>query len=261
MGKEVAGYHLQVTTTLGGRYRLGEVLGVGGMGQVYAATDERLDRPVAVKVLRDELARDADARKRFEHEARAAARLAHPNVVTVFDTSHDPGTSYLVMERCSGETLRDEMRRGPIADARLREVAHDVASALAAAHAAGVVHRDVKPANVLIASDGRLKVADFGIAKTLDVAGDTTLAQVTVGPGFGTPRTPHPSGSAARPPRRPATCGRSAWCSTRRLRASDRCPAPTARCATCARGSSPRSPISSSTRCSRIPDRGHLTAE
>jgi serine/threonine-protein kinase len=190
-----------MTTTLGGRYRLGEVLGAGGMGQVFAATDERLDRDVAVKVLRADLARDPIACERFRREARAAARLSHPNVVAVYDTGiadfpdtgpdTGPGElpaatrgdgSYLVMERCSGATLLDEMHSGPLPPARLRQVAHDVTAALAAAHQAGILHRDVKPANVLVARDGRLKVADFGIAKTLD--GRETL---TVGPGFGTP--------------------------------------------------------------------------
>jgi serine/threonine-protein kinase len=172
-----------MTTILGGRYRLGEVLGAGGMGQVFAATDERLDRAVAVKVLRGDLARDPAARERFRREARAAARLSHPNVVAVYDTGIvDGGGSYLVMERCSGATLLDEMQAGPLPPARLDQVAHDVTAALAAAHRAGVLHRDVKPANVLVARDGRLKVADFGIAKTLDLS-----ETLTVGAGFGTP--------------------------------------------------------------------------
>jgi tRNA A-37 threonylcarbamoyl transferase component Bud32 len=169
------------TRLLGGRYRLGPLLGRGGMAEVYEGHDERLDRAVAVKVLRPEMAADNGVRDRFEAEARSAARLSHPNVVAVFDTGEDEGTPYLVMERLPGETLADRMAAGPVDQAWLCRMAGDVLGALGAAHAAGLVHRDVKPGNILIAADGCAKVADFGIAKSLEVAGDITGTGLLVG--------------------------------------------------------------------------------
>lgn len=159
-----------IKTVLAGRYRLGPLLGRGGMAEVYEATDERLDRPVAVKLLLPEFAAQAGMRDRFEAEARSAARLSHPRLVAVFDSGEDDGTPFIVMERLPGETLADRMGDVPLDDAWLRGMAQDVLAALGAAHAAGVVHRDVKPANILIAADGRAKVADFGIAKALEEA-------------------------------------------------------------------------------------------
>ncbi len=150
------------------RYELGEVIGVGGMGEVRAGLDQRLGRQVAIKALRADLAHNPDTRRRFEREARAAARLSHPNVVAVYDSGEDDGLLFLVMERLSGETLATEMARGPLDHERLCAVLGDVLGALDAAHRAGMVHRDIKPANVLEADDGRVKVADFGIAKVLD---------------------------------------------------------------------------------------------
>ena len=164
-----------------GRYRLGELLGTGGMADVYDAVDERLDRPVAVKVLRPEMASREDVRLRFEAEARSAARLIHPNVVGVFDSGEDQDGElpYLVMERLPGETLADRMQAanadGALDTDWVLRTAGDVLQALGAAHAAGLVHRDVKPANVLIAADGCAKVADFGIAKSLEVAAAADL--------------------------------------------------------------------------------------
>jgi serine/threonine-protein kinase len=156
------------------RYRNGEPLGRGGMGTVYAAHDLRLDRDGAVKVLRDDLTRDPSLRRRFEREARSAARVAHPNVVAVYDTGEDGvHDTYIVMERLTGRTLGHELADGPLAEPRLHEVAGAVLGALAAAHAQGVVHRDVKPGNILVADDGTLKVGDFGIATNVD-AGDST---------------------------------------------------------------------------------------
>ena len=159
---------------IAGRYRIAETLGRGGMGTVYAGHDLRLDRDVAVKILRDDLTRDPSLRRRFEREARAAARVSHPNAVAIYDTGEDEARdTFIVMERLSGRTLGHELAEGPLDEVRLREVADAVLGALGAAHEHGLVHRDVKPGNILLTDDGTFKVCDFGIATSLD-AGDTT---------------------------------------------------------------------------------------
>jgi eukaryotic-like serine/threonine-protein kinase len=159
--------------TVGDRYRLGERLGHGGMGEVFAAHDLRLDREVALKLLRADLAEQDGMRERVVAEARLAARLTHPHVVGVLDTGEQDGRPFVVMERLSGRTLRDELADGPMPPERVRDVGLQVLRALAAAHALGIVHRDVKPGNVLDAGVGTWKVADFGIAKW--VHADETL--------------------------------------------------------------------------------------
>ena len=159
--------------TVGDRYRLGERLGHGGMGEVFAAHDVRLDREVALKLLRADLAEQDGMRERVVAEARLAARLSHPHVVGVLDTGEQDGRPFVVMERLSGRTLRDELADGPQPAERVRDVGLQVLRALAAAHALGIVHRDVKPGNVLDAGVGTWKVADFGIAKW--VHADETL--------------------------------------------------------------------------------------
>ena len=151
------------------------------MAEVYDGYDERLHRPVAIKVLRPEATADPDIRHRFEVEARSAAGLSHPNVVAVFDTGEDAGTPFIVMERLPGETLADRMAAGPVDQAWVRRVAGDVLGALGAAHAAGIVHRDIKPGNILLADDGCAKVADFGIAKSMEVGRDITGTGLLVG--------------------------------------------------------------------------------
>jgi eukaryotic-like serine/threonine-protein kinase len=171
-------------TMLSGRYELGSLLGHGGMGTVRDATDRRLGRPVAVKILRAELAEQTTARRRFETEAHAAARLAHPNVVMVFDSGEDDGIPYLVMERLPGRTLADELAAGPMSLERVREVARGILAALAAAHAAGIIHRDIKPGNVLLTEQGHVKVSDFGIAKTVDDLDQTQTAELVATPGY-----------------------------------------------------------------------------
>jgi serine/threonine protein kinase len=145
-----------------------EVLGQGGMGEVRGARDVRLGRPVAIKTLRAGLAGKPEVRRRFEAEARAAARLSHPHVVAVHDVGEEDGVPFIVMERLPGTGLERDMAAGPLEPARVREVGAGILAALGAAHADGVVHRDVKPGNVLLAADGTVKVADFGIAKALD---------------------------------------------------------------------------------------------
>lgn len=154
------------------RYRIGVRIARGGMASVYEATDLRLDRTVAVKVMHPGMGDDAEFAERFVREARSAARLSHPNVVAVYDQGDDDGTVFLAMELISGHTLRDVIRKeSPMAPARALALMEPVLSALAAAHRAGLIHRDIKPENVLIADDGRVKVADFGLAKA--VSSDT----------------------------------------------------------------------------------------
>jgi serine/threonine-protein kinase len=160
--------------TLDGRYRIGPRIARGGMATVYQATDLRLDRTVAVKVMHAGLGEDADFVARFEREARSAARLSHPNVVAVFDQGDDHGTLFLVMEYVPGLTLRDLIRKeAPMEPGKALGVLEPVLAALAAAHEAGMIHRDVKPENVLLSADpdsgaSRIKVADFGLARAVN---------------------------------------------------------------------------------------------
>jgi eukaryotic-like serine/threonine-protein kinase len=162
---------------LDGRYRIRSRIARGGMASVYEATDIRLDRTVAVKVMHPGLGDDEEFAARFVREARAAARLSHPNVVSVYDQGQEDGTVYLAMECVHGHTLRDLIRKeSPMPPARAIALVEPVLSALASAHRAGLIHRDIKPENVLIATDPdsgstRVKVADFGLAKA--VSADT----------------------------------------------------------------------------------------
>ena len=148
-----------------GRYLVESRIAAGGMATVYRALDRRLDREVALKVMHDNLAVDDEFVYRFVREARAAARLSHPNVVAVFDQGADDEVLYLAMEFLPGRTLRDVLAaRGALTPRESVDVLEPVLSALAAAHRAGIVHRDVKPENVILTDDGRIKVADFGLA-------------------------------------------------------------------------------------------------
>ena len=169
---------------LDGRYRLDRPLARGGMATVYLGTDTRLDRTIAVKVMRPSLAEDEDFVGRFAREARAAARLSSPEVVAVHDQGTDltTGTAYLVMEYVAGRTLRDLIRDGgPLPPARALALLEPVLRALAAAHAAGLVHRDVKPENVLLGDDGRVKVADFGLARAVETSNLTATTGLLIG--------------------------------------------------------------------------------
>ena len=174
------------TTDIGGRYRIEGPLGRGGMAEVRAGTDLRLQRPVAVKFLLPEMAAREDIRRRFEAEACAAASLTDPHAVAVYDTGEHEGLPYIVMERLPGETLADRIATGPQDPAWVRQVATEVLAALGAAHAAGMVHRDVKPGNILITADNHAKIADFGIAKSLE-ATDGSLDLTGTGQLLGTP--------------------------------------------------------------------------
>ena len=151
---------------LGGRYRLEQVLGQGGMATIFSATDDKLDRVVAVKVLRPEFGADAQFVERFKHEAQAAASLSHPNIVGVYDYGTDPAGPYIVMEQVSGGDLSSALgKHGSLPPTAVANTGQQIADALAAAHARGLVHRDIKPSNILLSPDGRVQVADFGIAQ------------------------------------------------------------------------------------------------
>jgi eukaryotic-like serine/threonine-protein kinase len=159
--------------TLLGRYRLDERLAVGGMGTVYAATDERLNRGVAVKVLKDELAVDPLFVERFKREARAVAALSHPNIANVFDYGEDDGCHFIVMENVEGKDLARVLREdGALSPERVVTIMTQVCEAIGHAHAGGVIHRDVKPANIIVTPSDGVKVTDFGIARA---TGESTL--------------------------------------------------------------------------------------
>ena len=172
---------------LDGRYQITERLARGGMATVYRAVDTRLTRTVAVKVMHVGLGDDAEFARKFDREARAAARLAHPNVVAVFDQGSDlieghSSRPYIVMEHVDGHTLRDVINReAPMLPLRALEVIEPVLAALAAAHDAGLVHRDVKPENVLISDRGQIKVADFGLAKAISSQTSTATQGLLIG--------------------------------------------------------------------------------
>ena len=153
---------------LDGRYRVESHLAHGGMATVYLGTDTRLDRTVALKIMHAELANDEDFVRRFVAEARSVARLSHPNVVTVFDQGADGRTLYLAMEYVPGQTLRDLLSaRGQLPPREALDIMEGVLAGLAAAHNAGIAHRDVKPENVLLGDARKVKVADFGLARLL----------------------------------------------------------------------------------------------
>ena len=153
VGRELGVYHIQ------------SLLGAGGIGEVYRAHDPRLSRYVAIKVLRREICEDPAHVRRFLREARAAARLSHPNILAIHDIGIEEDTIYLVHELLEGDTLRETLRRGPLAVEKAVEIATQVVTGLAAAHEQGIIHRDLKPSNVFITSDGRVKILDFGLAK------------------------------------------------------------------------------------------------
>ncbi|WP_068275699.1 serine/threonine-protein kinase [Aldersonia kunmingensis] len=151
---------------LGGRYEVRDVLGRGGMAEVRAGWDTRLGRAVAIKRLYPMFCATLENRRRFEAEARSAAALNHPNIVAVHDSGEHDQTPYIVMERLPGGTLADEIAHGPLPQQQVCTILCEVLDALTAAHDAGILHRDIKPGNVLFTNGGQVKVADFGIAKT-----------------------------------------------------------------------------------------------
>src|SRR5579871_4754942 len=169
-----------------GPYEILSPIGAGGMGEVYRARDTRLGRDVAIKVLPSSFASDPDRLRRFEQEARATGMLNHPNILAVFDVGTHQGSPYLVTELLEGRTLRDEL---PTPRRKALDYARQVAAGLAAAHAKGVTHRDLKPDNLFITKDGRVKILDFGLAKVIAPEADSELTQTgatTPGVAMGT---------------------------------------------------------------------------
>ena len=171
---------VEADVLLGDRYRLARRMAMGGMGQVWEAEDTVLSRPVAVKILSDGLSSDGTSAERFRREAQAAAGLSHPSVAGVFDYGEDDGTQFIVMELVAGETLAERIcREGRLEPGEAARIAGEIAAALEVAHEAGVVHRDIKPGNVMLTNQGEVKVLDFGIAAAS--GHDLTATGITIG--------------------------------------------------------------------------------
>ncbi|HEY3427092.1 MAG TPA: protein kinase, partial [Acidimicrobiia bacterium] len=164
------------------RYHLASHLARGGMADVYLGQDTLLGRKVAIKVLHSQFSNDEAFVKRFRREAQAAANLTHPNIVGIYDWGQANSTYFIVMELVDGRSLRDVLRsEGALLPRRAAEITAEVASALSAAHRAGLVHRDVKPGNILLSSDGTVKVTDFGIARAWDDSQELTRTGAVIG--------------------------------------------------------------------------------
>jgi eukaryotic-like serine/threonine-protein kinase len=148
-----------------GRYEIRSQLGVGGMGEVYLAQDLNLDRKVALKVLPEDVASNRQRMQRFVQEAKAASALNHPNIITIHEIGTEPGAHFMATEFIDGENLRHHLRRAPLTLTEAIDIAIQVASALSSAHAAGIIHRDIKPEHIMLRRDGIVKVLDFGLAK------------------------------------------------------------------------------------------------
>jgi len=196
-----------IGTTLGRRYRIGSLLGKGGMGVVYYAQDTKLRRPVALKVLPPALVADAERRRRFLREARSAAAVTHPGIAAVYDVGEDAGNVFLAMEYVPGQNLRSLIRerRGGMPSALVARIGCDIAVALHKAHGVGVIHRDLKPENVMLSEDGIVKILDFGLAKLRETEVSAVSETATVGHAteagrvMGTPHYMSPEQALGRP--------------------------------------------------------------
>ncbi len=209
-----------------GQYRIEREIGAGGMGTVFRACDARLNRPVAIKFLSDEVA-DAAARRRFQREAQMASSLNHPHILTVYDVGEFEGRQYLVTEFIDGGTLKNWVQKQPRSWGDVAELLTGVADGLATAHQAGILHRDIKPDNILVTASGYAKLADFGLAKLEDPnsAATRTLTEAATRKGVivGTiSSTCRPNRPRACRSMRAATCSRSASCCTKCCAATGR---------------------------------------
>src|SRR5512140_1713438 len=164
-----------------GPYRITQQLGQGGMATVYKAFHAALDRYVALTVLHPAFGEDPNVEARFQREARLVAKVEHPHIVPVYDYAQDEGRPYLVMKFIEGETLKARLLKGPLDKLELANVVDSVGAALGYAHAQGVLHRDVKPSNVLLSTDGRIYLADFGLARMAEAGESTISADVMLG--------------------------------------------------------------------------------
>jgi serine/threonine protein kinase/Tfp pilus assembly protein PilF len=163
--------------TLLGRYKIGSLIGAGGMGEVYLAEDTRLERIVALKILPDDLAADQQRMRRFIQEAKSASALNHPNIITIYEIGEAEATHFIATEFIEGETLRSAFSSGPLKLQQAVDISMQVAAALSAAHAAGIVHRDIKPENIMLRRDGYVKVLDFGLAKLTEKATERQFSE------------------------------------------------------------------------------------
>ena len=173
-----------------GPYEILTPIGAGGMGEVYRARDTRLNREVAIKIIRNDSVATPGLRARFETEAKAVAALNHPNIVSIFDVGEEQGVLYTVSELIDGESLRTILRKGAMPASRVIQIAVQITDGLAAAHAARKTHRDLKPENIMLTSEGRVKILDFGLARLTGQAsesGDSITAQTDPGAVVGTP--------------------------------------------------------------------------
>ncbi len=163
-----------------GAYEILEPIGKGGMGEVYRARDRKLGREVAIKILPEAFAQDETRLARFDREAKLLASLNHPNIAAIYGLDDSEGTRFLVLELVEGETLGDQLRRGPVPVEESLRLARQIAEALEAAHEKGVIHRDLKPANIKVTPEGKVKVLDFGLAKAF--GGDEADADLSNSP-------------------------------------------------------------------------------
>lgn len=214
--------------SFGGRYELQSRIAIGGMGEVWEATDHVIGRTVAIKILKDEYMGDPGFLERFRAEARHAALVNHEGIASVFDYGEENGSAYLVMELVPGEALSTVLERdGALSADKTLDIVAQTASALQAAHAAGLVHRDIKPGNLLITPDGRVKITDFGIARIADQVPLTATGQVMGTVQYLSPE--QASGHPASPPPTPtrsASSPTNAWRASVRSRVSRRWPSP-----------------------------------
>ena len=213
-----------------GPYEIVSALGAGGMGEVYLATDTRLGRDVAIKVLPPDLVSDPERLARFEREAKAVSALNHPHIVTLYEVGRSDAGPYLVLERIEGRSLREVLDAGPLPVRRILTLGAQIAEGIAKAHAAGIVHRDLKPGNVMVTDDGFAKILDFGLAKlawpesgarTVDDI-TTIVNETSLGRVLGTPGYLSPEQASANPPTIARINSRLARCCMRWRRVSAR---------------------------------------